>query len=336
MNRRTLSIAGAVAALVGAWAGAAPAKDLFYYIGYDVVQVLDGDTDTVVADIPAKGWLRDAAVSADRKTLYVTANRHIIHTIDLAKRQVVKTIDVNGGGWERLIYGITVPPGGKTAYVHLLFRAVKDGEAKTQQPVVAEIDLADGKVLRSVEVPWGVGNLVGTEDGKTLFGVGQDLVRIDTTGKDLKVVESRQLIEKGMNTLPFWPKNHDNNGIAVAPYYTPTGMGVLMIDTKTGEVTDKTFKDIAMLYTLVLSPDRKKAYGNMDDVVAFDFETGAITKSVINEEGTNFDISISSDGKKVYTVAGGYTMTVYDSETLKPIKVVQMASDGMGMFRLTN
>jgi DNA-binding beta-propeller fold protein YncE len=336
MNRKALILAGALAALAGAWAAPSQAKDLFYYIGYDVVQVLDGDTDTVTATIPAKGWLRDVAASADRKTLFVTANRHLIHKIDLAKGAVVKTVDVNGDGWERLIYGLTVAPSGKSAYAHLLFRTTKDGEALTRQPVVAELDLEDGKVLRSVEVPWGLGNLVGTEDGKTLFGVGQDLVRIDTTGKELKVVESRQLIEKGMNTLPFWPKNYDNNGIAVAPYYTPTAMGVLMIDTKTGEVTDKVLKDISMVYTLVLSPDRKKAYGNMDDVVAYDFETGAITKSVVNDEGTNFDISISSDGKKLYTAAGGYTMTVYDAETLKALKVVQMASDGMGMIRLTN
>lgn len=336
MNRTTLFLAGALAALAGAWAPPSEAKDLFYYLGYDVVQVVDGDTDTVVADIPAKGWLRDCSASADRKTLYVTANRHLIHKIDLAKRQVVKTVDVNGGGWDRLIFGLSVAPSGKTAYAHLLFRATKDGEAMTKQPVVAELDLDSGKVLRSVEVPWGVGQLVGTQDGKTLFGIGQDLVRIDTTGKELKIVESSQLIEKGMNALPFWPKNYDNDGIAVAPYYTPTGMGVLMVDTKTGEVTDKTFKDVAMVYTLVLSPDRTKAYGNMDDVVAFDFATGAITKSAVNDEGTNFDISISSDGKKVYTAAGGYTMTVYDAETLKALKVVQMATDGMGMIRLTN
>ncbi len=336
MKRKTLTLAGALVALAGLWTGAAQAKDLFYYIGYNVVQVVDGDTDSVVADIPAKGWLRDASATADRKFLFVTANRHLIHKIDLAQRKVVKTTDVNGGGWERLIYGLSVAPEGKTGYAHLLFRTTKDGEALTRQPVVAELDLETGKVLRSVEVPWGLGQLVGTQDGKTLFGIGQDLVRIDASGKDLRVVETTQLIEAGKNTLPFWPKHYDNNGIAVAPYYTPEVMGVLMIDTKTGQVTDKVFKDMAMLYTLVLSPDQKKAYGNMDDVAAFDFEAGTMTKIVANDEGTNFDISISSDGKKIYTVGGGYTMTVYDAETLAPRKVVQMATDGMGMIRLTN
>lgn len=336
MNRKMLRLAAALVVLAGFSTGSALAKDLFYYLGYDVVQVFDGDTDTVVADIPVKGWLRDSSASADRKFLYVTANRHLIHKIDLAKREVVKTVNVHGDGWEKLIYGLSVAPSGKTAFAHLLFRAVRDGEAFTRQPVVAELDLETGKVLRDVEVPWGVGQLVGTEDGKTLFGIGQDLIRIDASGKDLRVAEVRQLTEEGKNCLPFWPKTYDNNGIAVAPYYTAEAMGVLMIDTKTGVVTDKVFQDMGMLYTMVLSPDRKTAYGNMDEVMSFDMEKGTMTKMVVNQEGTNFDISISSDGKKIYTVAGGSTMTVYDAATLEPLRVVQMATDGMGMIRLGN
>jgi DNA-binding beta-propeller fold protein YncE len=335
MKRGALSLLGAAACLALVWAGAAEAKDIFFYIGYDVVQVLDGTTDEIVADIPAKGWLRDSALSPDGKFLYITANRHRIHKIDVAERKLVKTIDVNGDGWDRMIYGFSISASGRTAYAHLLFRTHRDGEAVIRPPAVAEIDLDTGKVLRSVEVPWGAGNLIGVADGRTVYTVGQDLVRVDVSGPELKVVEVRPLIDKGMNSLPFWPNADRNGGLAVAPYYTATGMGILFIDTKTAAVVDKPLKDVAMIYTIALSPDRKRAYGNMDDLVMLDLEKGKIVKHVPVQEGTNFSITISSDGKKLYCVGGGYTMTVFDAETLKPLKVVRMASDGMDMFRVT-
>lgn len=336
MKRNTRILFGSLAALTLLWGAAAHARDTFYYLGYDVVQVLDGTTDEVVADIPVKGWLRDSAPSPDGKYLYISANRHVIHKLDLAERKVVKTIDVNGDGWERLIYGFAISSSGKTAYAHLLFRTAKDGEALIRPPAVAEVDLETGKVLRSVEVPWGAGNLIGINDGKTVYAIGQDLLRIDVSGPELRLVEVRPLIDKGMNTLPFWPNADRNGGIAVAPYYTPTGMGILFINTKTAEVVDKPLKDMAMVYTVALSPDGKKAYGNMDDLVVIDLAKGKVVKQSPVQEGTNFGITISSDGKKVYCVGGGYTMTVFDAESLKPLKVVRMASDGMDMFRVTN
>ena len=50
------------------------AKDTFYYIGYGLIQVVDGEIDAIVADIPVHGWLRETDFSADGKFLYVTAN----------------------------------------------------------------------------------------------------------------------------------------------------------------------------------------------------------------------------------------------------------------------
>jgi glutamine cyclotransferase len=51
-------------------------------------------------------------------------------------------------------------------------------------------------------------------------------------------------------------------------------------------------------------------------------------------EGTCYGVNVSSDGRKVYVGGGGSTLTVYDAQTLKPIKVLQMASDGMDVRRL--
>ena len=59
--KRTLSnLLGVVAMFVFTLVGTAQAKDLFYYLGYNMVQVIDGENDQIVADIPAYGAHREA------------------------------------------------------------------------------------------------------------------------------------------------------------------------------------------------------------------------------------------------------------------------------------
>src|SRR6266496_2761636 len=100
-----------VAALVCAGQAArAEAGDRFYYMGYEIIQVIDGETDTIVADIPIKGATREVGLSADRKLLYVATNRHLVHKLDLAQNRVIATVDVSGGGWERFMFGLVLDP----------------------------------------------------------------------------------------------------------------------------------------------------------------------------------------------------------------------------------
>ena len=51
--------------------------------------------------------------------------------------------------------------------------------------------------------------------------------------------------------------------------------------------------------------------------------------------GTNYAINVSSDGRKIYVSGGGSTTTVFDAESLKPIKVLQMETDGMDFRRFS-
>ncbi len=314
----------------------AHARDRLYFLGYEIVQVIDGDTDEIVADIPVKGFTRDSDLSADRKFLYVTTSRHLVNKIDLATNKLAASVDINSDGWERFIYGFALDPDGKTAYAALLSRKTEGGNAIVGTPVVAQLDLATGKLLRSVEVPWGVGHLLSIKGGKTIYAFGQDLFKIDTTGAELKIVETMPMFDRQMNILPFWDRWFDNEGTASINYYTPTAMGLMLVDLASGDIRDMTIKgDPAMAYSVVLAPDHKTAYGVMDDLFVIDLEKKTYGKSVPVPEGTCYGVNISSDGKKVYAGAGGSTLTVFDAQTLKPLKVLQMASDGMDVRRVT-
>ena len=326
-------------ALAAAALGAAPradAGDRYYYLGYGVVQVIDGATDTIVADIPVKGAVRNVDLSADRKHLYVTSNRHLVHKVDLAQNRVVATADVKGDGWDRVMYGFVLAPDGRTAYGAFMSRRAENGEAIVGRPVVAQFDLDTGRIVRSVEVPWGVAHLVGAREGRTIYAFGQELYTIDTTGPDLRIVATQPILDKGMNMLPFWDYTFDNGGVASMNYYTATAMGVMLIDQKTGAIEDLVLKgDPAMAYSVVLAPDRKRAWAVMDDLTEIDLVRKTYVRSVPVAEGTCYGVNVSSDGRKVYAAGGGSTLTVYDAKTLKPLKVLQMASDAMDLRRIS-
>ena len=313
------------------------ARDRFYYLGYEIIQVIDGDTDAIVADIPIKGATREVGLTADRKFLYVAAGRRLVHKVNLAENRVVASIDVSNDGWDRLMFGFVLDPDGRTAYAGLMSRKTVGGDAVVGKPVVAQFDLATGRLLRSVEVPWGVAHLVSVKGGKTIFAFGQDIYKIDTTGADLKVAETLPMFDKKMNILPFWDYVFDNGGVASMNYYTPEAMGLLLLDQATGELTDILLKgEPAMAYSVILSPDHKKAYGVMDDLTVIDLAKKAYVASVPIKEGTSYGVNVSADGRKIYVGGGGSTLTIFDAQTLKPMKVLQMASDGMDLRRISD
>lgn len=325
----------AVAALCAA--PHADAGDRYYYLGYGVVQVVDGATDTIVADIPVKGAAREADLSADRRFLYVASNRHLVHKIDLGANRVVSTTDIKSDGWDRLMFGFALAPDGKTAYGAFLSRRAEKGEAIIGKPVVAQFDLDSGRIVRSVEVPWGVAHLVRANDGRTIYAFGPELYTIDTTGADLRIAATQPILDQGKNMLPFWDYSFDNGGVASMNYYTATAMGVMLVDQKTGAIEDIVLAgDPVMAYSVVLAPDRKRAWAVMDDLVEIDLVKKKYLRSVEIAEGTSYGVNISSDGSKVYVAGGGSTLTVYDAKTLKPLKVLQMASDGMDLRRVSN
>ena len=336
MNTRMQTLLVIATVLVGMNTQTALAKDIFYYIGYGMVQVVDGDTDAIVADIPVDGWLRASQFSADRKFLYVLAKRHLIHKIDLAKNQVVSTIDVNGDGWDRFMYGFELGADGKSAFVTILARSTKNGEAVVAAPILAQIDLERGHILRSIEVPWGSATLVSIKNASSIYVVGKDIVKVDVSGEEMKVIGTYPMFEKQWNILPFWSYTMENGGVFMANYYTPELMGLVSIDTNTGEIADMPLDGPPVFaYSVIRSPDKKKAYAVMDDLTVIDLETRSYGPIIPIPDGTCYAINVSSDGKKIYVSGGGSTTTIFAAETLKPIKVLQMETDGMDFKRLT-
>lgn len=313
----------------------AEAKDLIFHMGNEMIQVIDTDNDAIT-NIPIEGAARDSVFSADKKFLYLTGSRRNIQKLDLQKMQIVSNIKVEEKGWERFIYGLAVTQDDKTAYVNVFSRKTDGGEVVIDPPQVLQINLADGKILRSIEVPVGIISLALVENDTKLYAVGQDIYTIDITAKQMKIVDTISMFDKGMNAFALWHYTAENDGVWLSPYYSAEGMGLLSIDTKSGKV------DMTMLqgeppfaYNAIYSPDKTTAYAVMDEVAVIDLKTRTYTKIVPIPEGTCYGVMPTSDGKKLYAGAGGPTITVFDVATMRPIKVLQMETDGMGLRKLT-
>lgn len=333
MNVKTAVLAS-LAALAGA-AGPAKARDVYYYLGNGVVQVIDGEADVVAATIPIRGWSRESLLTSDSRFLYVTASRHLVHKISLADNRLVATVDVSSGGWDRFIYGFARATDDRTAYAAMMSRRRGRGEAIVGAPVVAQIDLDTGQILRSVEVPWGVAQLVSVKGGREVYALGKDLYKIDASGVDLKITETVPMFEKGWNVLPLWNYAWENGGKSLMNYYTATGMGLIAIDGDTGAIADIPIPgDPVLAYSVTYSPDRKRAYAVMDDLTVIDLQGPSYLAAAPIQEGTSYGVSVSSDGKKVYVGAGGASVTVFDAATLRPLKVLRMSADGMDLRKV--
>lgn len=335
MRRQALFLSGLVAVLA-ALARPAEAKDRFYFLGNGVIQVIDGDSDDITATIPLKGWIRESALTSDKRFLYVTASRHLIHKVSLADDKVVATVDVNGDGWERFVFGFVMGSSDDTAYAAIVSRRRGRGEVIVAKPVVAEVSLETGRILRSVEVPIGVAQLVRVKGGNSVYAIGKDLYKIDASGAELRIAETLPMFEKGMNILPLWDYAWENGGLATMNYYTPTFMGLLTVNEATGEITDMPIAgDPVFAYSVIFSADRKTGYAVMDDLTVIDLATRTYGAVVPLQEGTSYGVNLSSDGRKIYVGAGGSSVSIFDAQTLQRLKVVKMAADGMDLRRVT-
>lgn len=313
----------------------AVAKDLIFHMGNEMIQVIDTDDDSL-RTIPIKGAARDSVISADKKFMYVTGSRRNIQILDLEKMQIIKNLKVEEKGWERLIYGIAVNHDNKTAYVSVFSRRTDKGEAVVAQPEILQIDLANGKILRSLAVPFGVVSLILVENDTKMYAVSQDIFTIEILEKELKIKETTPVFARGINIFPLWHYTYENDGIWLSPYYSAEGMGLMSINTKTGKITETMLQgEPPFAYNAIYSPDKTKAYAVMDEIAIIDLKSKTYEKIVPIPEGTCYGVMPTTDGKKLYAGAGGSTITVFDVATMTPLKVLQMETDGMGLRRIS-
>jgi DNA-binding beta-propeller fold protein YncE len=316
------------------------------------LNVLDGDKDEIVATIDTRGK-KVTNFTWDPKDLdkvyVVTDWQQQIEQLDLAGKRVVRTFRLGSGDVKVRTIDIEVNPANPNLlYALSLRQRWLSDEIVDMTPAVLVFDLTTGKVVKEIEIPRGCMNIFFGYDGSEFYVTGRDVFVYDPmTGKQVNFLGLAHPTTTGVDpqiSLNIW-RLHDQSGMAMIlvgslatannlPYQ---GYYTIDLKKKSTEGSMKLVTDIGPLYnqfSAVVSPDRKYYYMAMNKVEKRDFATNRLLATA-DVDKSYYTIQISSDGKKVYLGGGGDSILIYDTETMKLLKRLDMPGDAVvGDFRV--
>lgn len=304
--------------------------------------IFDGSRDEIVGEIQTRGRNpRELVSSPDGKWVYtITEGRTQVEAVSVTSRKVERVFNLVAQGRGLTIFGLAINRSGDRLYLHVKpVRQLAD-EYKVESPQIWSLDVQTGKTQKIAEVPQGVAALVVMGDGR-LAALGRDLYYIDIAQGRIvgtSPLMSSSQADQGPRDLLALFVQPERSGVFSVPYYTTDPItrrdlfGLADLDVETGRVD---FVDLGRppvaLYSAVVSPDRKRAYAAMNQLISVDLEQRRLLK-VVDLDHTIYVVNISRDGKKLYVSGAAPFIHVYDTGTLKLMKTLELAGDASIAF----
>lgn len=317
------------------------AKDYIFAPINNACLVIDCGTDKIIKTIPYNDYIVNSQVTKDGKRLYLNAF-HSIYVIDTQKMELIDTFKFSTDLSKVTVYGFDVSEDGEKLYLSCAITKKKQNIPKLEvlPPQLVVFDIKQKQIVKNYEIPYcALGVVTLRNDPNALIFVASDLFKFNLTdgkAEKLKGILNPEQGEEQKNSLCIWTgRAPGDHGIFCQNYYTPTRMGYFLIDRNTGTFTDLVGKDIWMMYSNVVSPDKKFLFGVMDELVKVNAQTGETVKAVKLKRGTSYAVALTEDGKKIYVGPSGADISVYDTETLNLITVIDLPGDGADTHRIT-
>ncbi|MEW6439382.1 MAG: hypothetical protein AB1640_00455 [bacterium] len=320
----------------------ASAKDFLYVPGPNLLQVIDCDTDTVVDTVSYDGFIVNATPSQDGKRYYMN-NWRTIYVVDTQTNRLIDKHEF----WSDLnrVYvmpGIAVSLDGNYLYLSLVVAKKKLNVPRLNvlPPQFAVYDLKKKQIVRSFDIPPCCNAVVPLRDDPDhVILMAQDIYKLNV--KDGKMTKIKGVLhpedgQPGLNSLVVWNNwSPGDHGIFVNGVYSTDGNLFYMLIDKKGSLSLLKGEDTLMVYSSVISPDKKYVYSAMDEVYKVDLQSGKTLASDLIERGTCYAVAITADGKKLYVGPAGPDITVYDTSTMKPQGKIALKTDGCVTHRIS-
>ena len=327
----------AVATCIAAHAPLANSKDLLITAAKpDKLYVIDAKARKIVGDfhIPgANNHITTVVPSPDGKVAYVLVNRmESIVGINLKTGREVFRADLSSAH-ERVkdFFALTVTPNGKELIAYELPTRLESSEYKVQEPRFAVFSTRGGlhaKPVRTFPAPRRVGVLLARPNGRTFYAIGFDLYEYEVKSGALVgtrgVMNWQQPAHGQPDLLAFWPVT-EPSGVFTSPIYSEMQKdsgadavtALMTLDLKSGELSYRDFEPTtALIFSTVMSPDRKTAFGTYTTLTKIDV-TGSKLDKRVNNDHTYYSINMASDGSEVYAGGAMCDIVVYDAATLE-------------------
>jgi hypothetical protein len=343
---------GAVALSLLLFAAAVPAKlgggnGMLYIGGWpNKVYVLDESTEKVVGAIDVTtGTPKNLTLSKDKKKFYlVNSLSEQVEILDIASRKSIDHFTLSEGRKKVRIRSMIPDP--LERFVVLL---TKSAEKKIDRfeigpPTLMVYDLKQHKVTRTI--PWPNNeerefvSIMMSPDGKLLYFFADDVLIYETT--DFKQVDKWELsrpIEEGLNRFDFGPRDvtYEEPGFYSGifsvqdPVQQRRIMGVARVNLA-GKAVD--FWPIGPFrpVSFALAPDRKRAYGLLQDIAHYEFWTFDLEHHKLGSKmefpgRPRMALRTSTNGKVLYIYQAGNTIDLYDAATYKYMRTITLDAD---------
>jgi DNA-binding beta-propeller fold protein YncE len=348
--------------LISVFSGIVSAGTLYLPAYPASVLVFDEAKGVVVDKIPLlTGTPMSIRLSPDKKLIYVTTIDHNgIEVIDVATRKVINHFELNTATKQYRFWGGAADPAGKYFYTVTKEIDLQLNHFEVSKPMYTVIDLAQQKIIKTVEVPKEIAEAPGFDYAGAAFQISPDGKYIYKFGENISVLQSSDFKEvdkidlakpeaPGMENVRFGggfggdldllnePGQHIALFNSEDPIVHKKVFGLARFDLSTRQMD---FNPIGPSPTgmsgFQVTPDKKAAYtiavtgihGTKScEFWAFDLTTDAITKKAPVPCRTRFTLGISTNGKKLYIYGAGFDIEVYDAATLKYEKTYDLNTD---------
>jgi hypothetical protein len=208
-----------------------------------------------------------------------------------------------------------------------------------------QYDLKAHKVMRTI--PWPKGeerefmSVRFSPDGKLMYFFGEDVLIYDTTDfHEVDTWEVSKPVEFGAGRLDFGSTDdfNEERGFFTGVFYMQDPvqkrrlMGIGRVNLAAKEIDFFTLGPAQPRMAFALAPDRKKAYGLLQDIGRYEFWTfdlpGRKIESRVEFRGRpRMDISVSTSGKLLYVWQAGNTIDLYDASNYKYQRTITLDAD---------
>jgi hypothetical protein len=311
------------------------------------ILILDEGSEKVVGEIKLKtGIPRSLSLSEDRtKFVVLDSTLQQVEIVDIASRSTIDSFTLSDVNKRVRIRGMAVDP--LSRFVILLTRtATKMIDRWDIGPsTMLQYDLKAHKVMRTI--PWPKGeerefmSVRFSPDGKLMYFFGEDVLIYDTTDfHEVDTWEVSKPVEFGAGRLDFGSTDdfNEERGFFTGVFYMQDPvqkrrlMGIGRVNLAAKEIDFFTLGPAQPRMAFALAPDRKKAYGLLQDIGRYEFWTFDLPGRKIESRGEfrgrpRMDISVSTSGKLLYVWQAGNTIDLYDASNYKYQRTITLDAD---------
>lgn len=311
------------------------------------IMIIDEATEKVTGEIKLKtGAPSRMDLSRDRTRFYsVTTMLEDVEVIDVASRQVVDQFRLSDGRTKVRIRSLTADPLHRFV-VFLAKSSTKQVDRfEIAPPELLVYDLKEHKVTKKIGWPKGEeregANMIISPDGKYLYFFSDaDLLVYDTT--EFKQVDQWELsrpLEEGLGRFDFGPRDStwEEPGFYTGlffqrdPVQNRDMMGIARVNLTQKSVEFYTLGPNRRV-SFALAPDRKKAYGLLQEVGRYEFWTFDLEGRRVQNHAEfrgrpRMSVRPSSNGKVLYVYGAGNTIDFYEAATYKYLRTMTLDMD---------